>query len=356
MITPNALLDLRPEVGQVGCTWRWDLVNDTGGVLGQIHPALGATLTNDTNASAYRTIRNVSIRQSEWADINIFTDYVRLWMVLEDGTQWSQGVFALTSDERVEGTLETPLSTTLVDKRFLLDSTMPFSYGIRNGALVYPAMVRVAELYGIPDAAITDTGARVGGGPVNWPPDATGLSILASLCQRAGFHPPYFDNAGILTLRPPVALQLGQGHVYNRRNGRIRQGALSRSTNLLDAPNAFKVISTGATSNEVYATAYVNPTLPHAKEQTGRVRIKAIRRQGLADRAACLAVAQSYARADAGRYATMTLESVPDPRHDTFDLVEIDGDPYREVSWAMALEPGGTHSHKVVKDTVEETS
>lgn len=354
MIPSNQLLDLARGTGQVTCTWRWDLVNDTGGVLGQIHPATGATIGNDTTGTIYRTARNVRIRQTEWTDINPFTSFVRPYMVLSDGTEWPQGVFAFTTDEHTEGTIETPVTTTLVDLRFLLDQTMPFSFSLPNGAYVWPAMVAVAEYFGVVNHQITDTGTQIGGGPVAWPPDATGLQVLESLCQRSGFHPPYFDNAGTLIMRPPVALQLGQGHVYNRGEGRIRRGGLGTSTNLLTAPNAFKVISANSTGNEIAATAFVDPTLPHSREQRGAIIPKVIRRQGLRDRLSCFAVAAAYARQSAAQYATVTLESVPDPRHDTFDIVEIDGDPYREVSWTMAMTPGGRHDHRLVKDTVSE--
>lgn len=348
----NRILDLAKGVGQIACTWRWDLVNLSGGVLGQLHPAIGATMSNDTTGSIYRTVRDLRLQQGEWRDIDIFTSYVRPWMVLEDRTEWPQGLLAFSTNPITEGTLETSMSSTLVDLRFVLDQAMPFSYGLKNGALVFPAMVEVVELFGFADYAISDTGAQIGGGPVNWPPDATGLEILESLCQRAGFHPPYLDNSGVVTLRPPIELQLGQGHVYNRLDGRIRQGTMTYTTNLLTAPNTFKVISSGGGGNDISAEAYIDPSLPHSRENRGSRVPKVIRRQGLKDSASCLLVASSYARDSAAQYATREFDSVPDPRHDTFDIVETDGDPYREIAWTMVMAPGGSHSHRLVKDTV----
>lgn len=351
-MTVDPLLDLAPGVGRVASTFRWDLVNATGGVIGQIHPQRGASISNDTAASIYRTVRDLKLRQAEWQAINVFTDFVRPYMVLSDQTEWPLGLLSFASNPVVEGSVESTMSSSLVDLRFVLDQAIPFSYGLRDGALVYPAMVEVVELFGIINYEIADVGARIGGGPVTWPPDATGLAILESLCQRAGLHPPYFNNNGTLVLRTPLALQLGVGHVYDRSAGRIRRSSLTSTSNLLTAPNAFKVVSAGGGGNDVSATAYVDPTLPHSRENRGVVIRKVIRRQGLGDQAACLVVASSYARDSAAQYATREFSSVPDPRHDTFDVVEQDGEAWREVRWDMQMRPGGEHIHRLVKDTV----
>lgn len=351
---PNRLLDLRPEIGQVACSFQWDLVNRQGDKLGSLHPQVGATLSNDTSATVYRTARGVQLRESEWRDIDVFDSAVRPWMLLEDGTRWPLGLLLFTANPITEGTLESPMSTSLVDQRAVLGEEMPHSYGIPDGGLIHRALVEVVELYGFHDYEIADMGDRVGGGPVSWPPDARGITILESLAQRSGCHPPYFDNNGRLVIRPFVTLQHGVGHQYPRRDGRIKQGTLTSSSNLLEAVNAYRVISSGSTQNEISAVAYVDPALPHSRERTGRTKTHTTRKQGLPDTAACLRVADAMARQDAASYATAEFESVPDPRHDTFEFAELDGEVYREVAWSMMMQPGGSHSHRLAKATLME--
>lgn len=352
-VTANELLDLRAGVGQVASTFRWELVDRGRNVIGQLHPEIGAHLSNTTNGTVFRTVRDLQIRESESRAIDIFRDFVRPSMVLEDGTMWPMGMFAFTSDAYTETTLETPLATSLLDLRFVLNQTMPHSFGVPDGGSVYDAMVEIVGIYGFADAIISPTDTIVGGGPANWPPDATGLTILDSLAQRAGFFPPYFDNDGLLTLRPVDPLQTGIGHRYDRGAGRIERNTLTRSSNLLDAPNAFKVLSSGPTPGEIYAIAYVAPELPHSRERRGFIVTKVIRKQGLPHEEACLEVAQAFARQDASQYATVQYSSVVDPRHDTFDIVEIDGEVYRETGHQPDLESGGTHTHTLVKAVLD---
>lgn len=349
-VTPNDILDLREGIGQVACSFRWDVEDLGGNVQGEVHPhARSAVISNDTRSKVYRTLRGVRLRESEARDLDLFRTVVHPWMVLEDGTRWSLGRFRFTGGTARYGSLETSSDVTLGDARFVLGQTLPRSFGVSDGGSVYGAMLEVAGLYGFPTGGITPTDAVVGGGPATWPPDGNGLQVLESMSQRARYLPPYLDNDGTLTMRPVDQVRLGVGHVYD---GRVVVKTLTTSEGLLEAPNAFKVISSGPTKGETYAVAYVDPTAPHSRERRGFTVMKVIRRQGLPDQPACAAVAQSHAAASAEQYATAQLTSAPDPRHDTFDIVQVGADAYREVASTMEMRPGGAHTHTLVKAAV----
>lgn len=356
MVPANALLDLDPGIGQVASTFRWDVVDDAGGVGGQIHPEVNPTptMTNDTRSAVFRTVRNVRIRASEFQDLDPYRDRIQPSMVLQDGTSWPLGVFVVSVPSTPEGSVESTTVATLLDRRHQLGQNMPHSYAVPNGGSVYDAMVEVAGFYGLAAGKIEPNFTRVSGGPANWPPDAVGTAVMESLAQRSGYFPPYFDNAGALILRPLDALLPGVGHRYDRSQGRIVVGTLVPSANLLDAPNIFRVIGSGPTSGEVYAEARVDPGQRNSVERTGREVIRVVRKQGLGNRDACLAVAQSLAAASASQYATAEFTGPPDPRHDTFDIVQIDDDVYREVGWSLEMRPGGAHSHTLVKSAVRD--
>lgn len=356
MIPANPLLDLDPGIGQVASTFRWDIMDDAGGVLGQIHPEITPvpTMSNDTRSAVYRTVRGVRIRQEEFRHLDPYRDRVRPSMVLQDGTVWPLGIFLISVPSTPEGSIESTTVATLLDRRYQLGQNMPHSYAIPNRGSVYDAMVEVAGFYGLTTGKIEPNFTQVSGGPANWAPDATGTTVMESLAQRCGYFPPHFDHFGDLVLRSLDALRPGVGHRYDRASGRIVVGTLVPSANLLDAPNIFRVIGSGPTSGEVYAEARVDPGQRNSVERTGREVIKVVRKQGVGSRDACLAVAQSLAAASASQYATAEFTGPPDPRHDTFDIVQIDDDVYREVAWSLEMRPGGPHSHTLVKSVVND--
>lgn len=355
MIVANDLLDLRAGIGQVASTFRWDLLDSVWNKVGEIHPEIGVSISNQTNAQVMRVARDVKLPQSEWSHIDLLRHRVRPSMILQDGTEWPLGVFFFTSDDETESSADTNLSTTLLDLRFILTSPLPYSFGVARNGSIRDAIIQVISMLGITRYSVGASTATAAGGPINWPPDASALDILRSLATKASFHTPYFSNTGELTLRPIDALQQGVGHQYTTdENGRIEVGTYTHSTNLLTAPNAFKVISTDALGHEVFGIAYVDPTLSHSKEKRGLVITEVIQAQSLGSTAACIAAATTHARQAFNQYATAQFSSVVDPRHDTFGVVQVRDQVYREVGWNMECKPGGRHEHTLVKKVVVE--
>lgn len=355
--TANPLLDMRAGIGQVASTFKWELVDHLLQVVGEIHPeAGGASMDLNTTAALPRAIRNVKLREKEAREIDLFRTWVRPSMVLEDGTEWPMGVLSFSTDGYTEGSLETSLSTTLIDLRYQFNTAMPHSFGIPSGSSVRDGLIEILGIYGIFNAEVGESQVVASGGPMNWPPDATGTTIIDALASKAGFFKPYFDRRGVLVCRVPDKIEEGVGHQYpiDSINGRVERGSMVRSTNLLEAPNGYKVIGSGPTKGEVSAIAYVDPTLPFSRERTGRERLKVIRAQGVGSADMCLQIAQTAARQDAAGFATASFTSVPDPRHDTFDIVELAGEPYREIGWSMDMKPGGSHKHQLVKAVLKD--
>lgn len=349
MIIANDLLDLRVGIGQVAAKFRWELLDPNWNVIGELHPETGASMSNQTNAQVMRSVRSFKLSRSDWSSVNLFRDRVRPSMVLQDGTVWPMGVLYFTSDDDNESTADVVLETTLLDARMILSSPIPYSFGVSKGASIRDGMVNLINLLGFTHYSVAPDTSVAAGGPLNWPPDASALDILKSLAGKANFHSPYFDNQGSLTLRPIDPLQAGVGHQYTTDiNGRIEVDTYVRSSNLLSAPNAFKVISTDALGHEVFGIAYVDPSLPHSKENRGFISMSVTQAQSLGSTAACVAMAQTQARQSATQYRTGKFSSVPDPRHDTFDIVQVRDEVYREVGWTMEMASGGRHEHTLV--------
>lgn len=348
-VTPNALLDMR--IPQFACTFKWELLNASFNVIGELHPQLVANMDMNTSASIMRAVRNVVLPETESSAINIFSDRVRPSMVLQDGTVWPMGVFYFTSDEHRVGTAHTPLSTTLMDQGFALNSPLTFVAGVPDGGSVYTAMLQIIGVTNITRFNVVNTGRAVTGGPIAWAPETTALQILSDLCARIGFFAPFFDNDGVLNLIPSNSTAVNT-HSYPLENSRIVVNTLSTSTNLLTAPNAYRVISSGASQSLVASTAYIDPSLPHSRENRGFIIVDVFKTQGLGSQTECDAVALSRARQDPAQFATAEFVGVVDPRHDAFDFVDLGGVLYRETGWSVQMAPGGSHRHTLVRSVV----
>ena len=48
---------------------------------------------------------------------------------------------------------------------------------------------------------------------------------------------------------------------------------------------------------------------------------------------------------DAADYTCVSFSSAPDPRHDTFDVIDLLGVRYREQRWSTRLEEGAVMAH-----------
>lgn len=349
-VVPNDILDLR--VQQIACTFRFELLDENFDVIGEVHPVTPVSIDHNTSSQIMRTLRGMTLTESEANNINIFKDRLRPSMVLSDGTTWPMGVFYFTSDEHFVGTAQIPLSTTLMDQAFFLNTLLPATVGVSTGKSLYDVIVAVLEVLQIERYSLEPTGATLTGSPLLWNPETTAFAILSSLASRAGFYTPYYNNDGTLVFRSASDLDTLTAHQYPLHNSRIIVNTLTTSTNLLTAPNAYKVISSGASKTVVSATEYIDSQLPHSKENRGFVITEVIRKQGLSTQSECRRIARTLAQQDPSQFATAEFVSVIDPRHDSFDAVDLGGTVSLEVGWSAQLTPGGAHRHSLVRKQI----
>lgn len=356
-VTPNALLDQAPGVGQIASSVRFDVLSRGLDVIGTVTPdAAGIAITNDSHANIYRALRGITLHRDDVSAINLFSDRLRPCWVLEDGSGpadngWPLGVFMFSARDRVRGSLHSLHQATLLDQLFQLDTILDRSFGLPGHARVREPIIDLIEEAGIFAYDIAETDATIGEVPILWPPARTSrLAVLRELAVYASWAPPYFDNAGRLVLGPLPPLVPGGGHAYPTEGvTRIADGTAVESDNLLDAPNVYVVVGSGAGSTEIVATATIDPRLPHSIENIGYRRPRVITLQGLVDSAQAEQIAQNYAADDPAQLDRVTFTGAPDPRHDTFDVVEYGDRLYREARWELACSPGGTHSHSLVR-------
>ena len=120
---------------------------------------------------------------------------------------------------------------------------------------------------------------------------------------------------------------------------------IAENENLLDAPNVHLVVNSGPNDLEIVGRARIDATQPHSVENRGYEVIEVHREQGVSSSDEATRMAKTYAAAHPHDYAELSFQSTPDPRHDTFDLIEFGDVVYRERSWTLRLRPGGPHTH-----------
>lgn len=339
----SSLLDLE-GVGQRTSTFRFYLLDGQHRPIGEVHPAAaGVSITR----AARRSLTGLTLPPSEAAAVDPIGDRVAPVMVLQDRTEWPLGVFLFADATRARRTAGTQLTASLVDEGLMLDQEGHRSYGWPPGYAVSDAMHTLAAEALVPAYTVEPAPVALSSWLV-WPPATTRLKVLSDLAALAGFHPPHFDNSGVLRLRPVPDLATAELLTEYEAGGRIIDGSMAESNDLLEAPNRFRVINTGAADAAIVGVWDVPASAPHSFAKRGFHLTKTVEMQGLPDNAAATEAARALGQRAGAGYAHASFASPPDPRHDTYDVVQFLGERYSEESWTMQqLVEGAAMRHEL---------
>ena len=335
----NQTFDLPASVGQRVATFRFALSNGvTGEVLGDIHPLRGANLTHDTSRTVKRQL-TLALGKADTADVNPLTDRINLFMVI-GGVEYPLGRYMFADASRNVFTAGRLSQMQLADEMFLVDQQV--TSGI-NGVGKGVTAVIIETVAGLPvDLAAEPSPFQ---SSEAWGIGTGRGQILEALAVSGDYWSPWFDNQGVLrflrTFDPAT-----QVPDINLDDGlQVFQASILETDDLLTAPNTFVVISNAAddTSLPVVGRASVAPTAPHSVARRG-FEIAAVYDLLLSDPAQAAAVAQGLARRQT-IFEKITLTTPPDPRHDSYNVIQWQGDRWLELSWSMRLEEGGAMSH-----------
>lgn len=342
--TPNRLLD----AGQYAATFELTAEDDAGPFL-ELHPLQVPTLRADTRASVHRTITGLTLPAHERALIDPLANRVRVTMRLSDGTRWPCGLYLFASGAGTLATTNAEFTGTLYDLGLVLESPIPYTYGVAPGQLLTDAITWLLVDAGLDDVDVDPSDQRAGA-PLNWPAGTARRQVLAALCDLAGYVPVHFTNAGTARARKPYPLELGAGHNYerSRASSRVLDGDINEA--LITAPGAHLVIGSGVSAGAVTGYAEVPFTNPLNPTRRRHTRVEVHRPQGVTDSAHARAVAEAHAARQPTDYRTVTMTTVLDPRHDLFELVDfaLPDSPleaWRETTFGYPLGPPFTMSH-----------
>lgn len=344
-LTTDDLLNLRGVRRRVD-SYLFDVLDQSNTVVGSVKPARGHApkLGNDTTRRVFRTLTNFVVDAEQQVSIATVSGRVRPRMVLQNGVSFNLGVFLFGDATRPRRSWGLELGATLVDPLFILDQPVGRIVGYGAGTnLVAAALALAQEVITTP----TNVGASATllASPKGYQASDTRQKIINDLLAGAAFLPVYFDNNGTMQMQPVPLFPLSTPDFTYEAGGRIIKDTILETDNLLTAPNRYVVVDTSATGSPVIGTYDIPASAPNSITNRGFPVTKILQQQGLGSSSSAALAAQAAANQDEDTFKQTSFDSTHEPRHDTFNVVQLLGLQYREIAWDVELRSGGKMSH-----------
>lgn len=333
-------LNLDIRTGQRVATWTFQLIDGvTGQHLGELHPIRQpATITHDITRVIKRDLR-IALHTTDQAAINPIRDRILVTMNVA-GTTYPLGRYMFIDATLLISTGGDRGMTTLLDEMFLIDQQLEQGFSSTSAA---DNAVR-ALLAGLPIPAISIEATpypAVGG----WGAGTTRGQVLDALATQGDYQTPWMDNTGAFAMvrtrdpdTDPPDLDLDTGR-------RVIRDSPAQTSDVLNAPNRFVVVgnSGSAAARPVTGIYDVPANAPHSITNRGFV-IPAVFNLQVASTIQAKAVARNLGLRQTVS-VRLDLETVPDPRHDGYQIIRWRQRNWLELAWSMTCEEGASMRH-----------
>lgn len=311
------------------------------------------TVRNDTSRRSYRTVEGFTATNKP-SDLDLRRHRMQVLMTLQNGETFPFGVFMFGQNDTEVGTGGDLWSPQLFDENFLLDQNLGRSWSIAKGGSVlgfFRAMAgEVLDPLDIPTSySVSDIPSA---SPLAFLVGTSRLDALRSLAARLACVPPYFANDGTFTLKqaPQVDATSTMDHIYEAGpTSRIFRNTVRTSDTLYKAPNLYIVVGDQLGSGvPVRGTYSIPASAPHSRAQIGYdVAAEVHSVPGVSSPDIAAEIARIDAITDRTQYRTASFSATADPRHDTYETVQLLGSPFIETAWSLQCAPGGAHEHQL---------
>lgn len=352
MATTDQILDW-DGLGQRRIGFRFDLLDRSLAKIGEIKPdrSKPPSLDNNTTRPIKRTLRNFRLYERQLSEVNMLTDLVQPNVVLENGDSLPWGVFTFVDDPTMIRSSGSVVTAQLVDQCQDLNQPWPWTLSYAPGLHVGILMALIFEECGFAKGQYAiDQFPNLISTPIAWPAGTSLLKVMNDLCALVGAYQVYFDNQGIGRIRliedletAPITVKYQAG-----AKGNMLTDSILFSSARLTAANRYVVVDTGATDAPITGIYDVPDSAPNSYKTIGRRRVRFISEQGLANPQAAVQRARAGYLQDSLDYQWGSFAGAIDPRHDTYNVLDVLGDRYREQGWGpVALTPGASVAHTI---------
>lgn len=354
-------LDMPSYVGQRSATFRFGLINViTGRVEADLTPLRSTvpTLTHDTTRTIKRQLQGLTLDVADTARVNVIQSRVLLYMII-GGREFPLGRYMFADDVKFVYTNGRITNATLFDEMFMVDQQIETTYTPPITALTQGGIPNVPMncAKAITDLLIgfdvtTEIEPTPYGTIGSWPAGTTRGQIIEQIALDGDWFPPWFGNDTkmhfVRAFDPATAVV-----TFDLDTGfRVVTNSIIESSDLIVAPNRFVVISNGAISEEdtaspLVGTADVPNTAPHSIENRGFV-VPSVTERQVNSQLQVTAIAQNLALRQ-NVFERTELATVPDPRHDSYDVIRWQGENWLELTWTLPLIEGAAMGHVMRK-------
>lgn len=347
MSVPSAVwLDLGAEVGQRSASFSYRLVETATGavVRDPITPLVSSTpeLSHDTTAAIKRRVSGFALGPDDSAVLDPIAHRVEIWMVLGNAgrTRYPLGRYLFVEGNVEPNTRGDRFGGQLFDEMLIVDQQIEHAFAatgraedaIRDLLVGLPILPPIIE--GVPGGVVVNN---------SWPAGTYRGQILDWLCTQAGYLTPWFDHTGQMRIVPTFDPATRVPDIDLDAEQRIIEGSILRPVDLISAPNRFIVFSTEEALAGQSAVYEVPATAPYSIARRGFVipavyELEIFSVAGLKEAARTIGLTEQVAeRAE--------LSTSPDPRHDSYQVIQYDGARWLEIGWSMRLAEGEPMRH-----------
>jgi hypothetical protein len=341
----DPLLDLAPWVGQRQATYTFQLINGVTGLhKGYINPIRGASLSHDTSRTIKRQL-SMALGQTDTELVDPLVDRVLVRMVFPNGQSYPLGKYMFTDSslaKYVNGRLG---AMALNDEMFLVDQQIDKGIdGVNRGIndLLVRTLADLPITYKMEASFFVSSQA--------WTIGAGRGQILQDTALAGDLFSPWFDNDGDLRFIRAFDPALSVCDFDFDVVGKVIRAGIVESSDILTAPNRFIVISNTTGGNSavpLVGVADVPINAPNSFANRG-FRIIQTEDLQLTSSSQCQAVANNLALRSVA-FERVTISTAPDPRHDSYNVVQWQGEKWLELSWSLTLQEGSPMSHLLRK-------
>lgn len=338
--TATEILDCNP-VRRRADDFRFDLYSSNRELIGELHPDASRVpiVSNDTGRAVRRQLSSFNLPPSELSAIAL-TDSVVPVMVLQNGDEESLGWFQLADDGEAETNRGLTRGVSWYDRCNALNQQTERTIAFNKGANVVIAMLGVLlEVVPVTDLLVGPESDTVLGAPLQWAPGTNRIRILDTLTDLLGWLPLYFNRHGYVQFADTPDLETASPDVVYPAGNRIFDGSVLRNNDLLTAPNRFVVYETSGRST-VTGRYDIPASAPHSIANRGFVVADVTSVQGLGSTSAANKMAKSRALRGRKIYRWLNFTSPADYRHDTWNVLDVEGEIWLELAWSLTCQPG----------------
>lgn len=330
--------------------WRWDLTNAAGDtVIGELHPSRDTppVITNDSESRLGRRLRSLTLPPGEHEAINMVTDAVRPWLILQDGTEWPFGIFRWAGRPRQIRSWGELLTGELVDRTTILDQETTRIYSWKAGTQITSALARViGEVLPSGQHVITPSAAILYA-PETFPIGTSRLRIIDELVAKLAYLPAHFDHGGILRVRPVPDVNTVAADVVYQPGSCVIAGSIDGYDTLLDTPNLYLVYESSGNGTGIRGVYRVQDQAPHSQANRGYPVPLTRAVNGLSSYDQAELMANALAMTDGRAFEYRAFAAPVNPFHDQWTVVDFYGTRWLERAWQVTAAPTRLMEHEI---------